>query len=202
MSQPPPNQHNNPYAGGGAPQQQRGAGGGYSNARLMGAWQPAAPTSLQMTAQGQQPNPQQYGQQQQPGRGGGGYTVPPPQMNPYAYNPYAQQYPPQQGRVGGWNPAYAGNMYGNPNPTMYYPQQGGPPQQQQQQQQQQPPASTQGASSAAAVPAPRPKKALVITVSSCFDGFRHHATSIGSKFHSKYTLVLYDTRTKMATRLT
>ena len=156
MSQPP-NQHNNPYGGPPHPH------GGYNNPRPMGAWQPAAPTSLQVAAQGQQqqPNPaQQYGQQQ-PVRTGA-YTVPPPQMNPYAYhNPYAQQYP--QPRVGGWNPAYGGNMYGAPNPAMYYqpPGPGGPPGQQ-------PPVQPvpQAAAAAAAVPAPRPKKALVITVRS------------------------------------
>jgi len=149
MSQPP-SQHNNPYGGPPPHSQQRGNGGVYNNARPMGAWQPAAPTSLQMAAQGQHPSAQQYGQQQ-PGRGGS-YAVP-PQMNPYAYhNPYAQQYPGQQ-RVSGWNPAYAGNMYGAPNPAMYYQQGGGPPQQ------------SQSQPAPAAVPAPRPKKALVITVS-------------------------------------
>jgi len=75
-------------------------------------------------------------------------------MNPYAYNPYAQQYPGQRG----WNPAYGGNMYGAPN-AMYYQQQGPPHTQQPQSQ----PGPNTGAPQPAAVPAPRPKKALVIT---------------------------------------
>ena len=154
----PPNQRNNPYGGPPPHLQQSGSSaGGYNTGtgRPMGAWQPAAPTSLQMAGQGggQQQQQQPYGQQHPPG-----YTVQ-PQMNPYAYNPYAaqQQYQMQPGRgPAQWNPAYANTMYGAPN--MYYQQQPGRPQSQQIQ----PPLS---GASPVAVPAPRPKKALVITVS-------------------------------------
>eukprot|EP00980_Cylindrotheca_fusiformis_P021277 scaffold8194_cov118-Cylindrotheca_fusiformis.AAC.8 len=151
MSQQPPNQGHNMYYGnpGGQQQQQR----------PMGAWQPAAPTSLQMAQQQQQ---QPYGQQQQQQQRNpaGSYAVP-PNMNPYAayHNPYyaqqqaaaAQQHQQQHGqRVGGWNPTYSGTPMYQANPNMYYQQQ-----QPQQQQQQQP--------KPAQAPAPRPKKALVIT---------------------------------------
>lgn len=135
MSQQPPKQGHYGYQGRQqAPQQN------------VGAWQPAAPTSQQTQQQ----------QQQFSHARGGGYTVP---MNPYAYaggatnyNPYYAQ---QGGRVGGWNPNYAGGppMY-QPGPGVYYPQQQPQPQAQQQQQQSNPkPTVTQ----------PRAKKALVIT---------------------------------------
>ena len=141
MSQPP-----NQQTYGGPPQHQRG---GYNpQGRPMGAWQPAAPTSLQMASQQQNAANQQYAPSQQRG---GAYTVPPHMANPYAYG-YAPQYPPQQQqqqqqqRVGSWNPTYTSNVYA---PNAYYQQQGIP---QQQQAQKQPAA------------APRAKKPLVITV--------------------------------------
>lgn len=130
------------------------------------SWQPAAPTSMQMTGAGrggQQQPPQQHqmqaGQQPMPmayhggGRGGRGgpqggrggnnappnafvVGMPPPQMNPYYHNPYAQhmpppQYNPQAGRGGthGWNPSYPGAPVVSGNPYAGAPQQfyqGGP----------------------------------------------------------------------------
>ncbi len=166
------------------------------------SWQPAAPTSMQMTGAGrggqQQPNQMQGGQQTMPmayhgggrgGRGGRGANNGPPsafvvgmphhpQMNPYYHNPYAQQHmpPPQYnpqvagGRGGhGWNPTYPGAPVVSGNPYAGGPQQfyggpgrgagrGGPRGGRGGR------GAGRGHTSSYTPPAPRVKKALVITV--------------------------------------
>ncbi|KAG7345792.1 MIF4G domain containing protein [Nitzschia inconspicua] len=142
------NNHNGGRGRGGPPPQppsQVGGGNPYvmppnAGRGNMGAWQPTAPTSLQMaanTAQGvqqqppqqQQPTPQyapqqqQQQQQQQPQ----GY---PTGMNPYAtYNPYAAASYGMMGNPnvphqrGGWTPSYPTGAGGNPYAAtqgMYY----------------------------------------------------------------------------------